>query len=217
MNKPLRLRPNFWKNLQLLIPLLLVSQILLMAEQNSQPRLQILNRSLESATIFSLRPDQTRVSKGTIPPGQDQILDPTLGDKFIVIGKESGFELPLTSEALIQGACFDPQAKNGIPAFYSQRKDVSGYPIVASKNVNPYALEEAAYIVRQMLAQRDDLLTAMAKSGARLSIFSYQEFTTDLPEFAHFANAPKERIPGIKNKEFWDCLLYTSPSPRDRG
>lgn len=80
------------------------------------------------------------------------------------------------------------------PAFYTQYMDAGGYPIVASANVNDYALKEAAYLVNLMLARRPDVRAAMVKSGSRLSIIAHNEFTTDLPELAH-----------LKPKDFWDA------------
>ena len=43
----------------------------------------------------------------------------------------------------VQAVRFDPKGQDGIPAFYAQRVSASGFPIVASANVNPYALKEA--------------------------------------------------------------------------
>ncbi len=80
------------------------------------------------------------------------------------------------------------------PAIYTQYADASGYPILASKNVNPYALKEAAYLVSLMLAKRPDVLAAMVGSGSRMSIIAHNEFTTDLPEWEK-----------LKPKEFWDA------------
>jgi len=79
------------------------------------------------------------------------------------------------------------------PSFYTQFISASGYPIVASAKVNPYALKEAAYLVNLMLAQRPDVRTAMVESGSRMCILAYNEFTTDQPDFAW-----------LKPKDFWD-------------
>jgi len=79
-------------------------------------------------------------------------------------------------------------------AFYSKYIDSNGYPILASSQVNDYALREAAYLVDQMLARRPDLKRAMVASGSRLVILAHNEFTTDLPEFAH-----------LKPKDHWDA------------
>ena len=175
------------------------------ATKTTQARLWFFNGSAEKVEISWLKSPQERVAQETLDPGKETVITTTLGHRFILIGEESAHEMTVESLVPVQGARFDPTAKDGIPAFYSQRKDVGGYPIVASATVNPYALEEAAFIIQEMLSERDDLLTAMAKSGAHLSIFAYNEFTTDLPEFAHFAHFPKQRAAGIDNKEFWDA------------
>lgn len=87
-----------------------------------------------------------------------------------------------------------PPAELKIPAFYKKYLDAKGYPIIASATVNDYALREAAYLVDMMLVKRDDIRAAMTKSGSRLSIIAWNEFTTDLPDFAD-----------LKPKDFWDA------------
>jgi hypothetical protein len=87
-----------------------------------------------------------------------------------------------------------PPASLGAPAFYKKYIDASGYPIVASGTVNDYALREAAFLIDMMLAKRPDVREAMTKGGSRFSIIAWNEFTTDLPEFAH-----------MKPKDFWDA------------
>lgn len=82
----------------------------------------------------------------------------------------------------------------GIPGFYKKYIEAEGYPIVASGTVNDYALKEAAYLVNLMLARRPDVRKVMIASGSRMCILGHNEFTTDLPEFAHF-----------KPKDFWDA------------
>jgi hypothetical protein len=72
-----------------------------------------------------------------------------------------------------------------LPAFYTKYIEADGYPIVASDRVNDYALREAAYLVNLMLAKRPDVRAAMIKSGSRMCIIAHNEFTTDLPEWAH--------------------------------
>ncbi len=71
--------------------------------------------------------------------------------------------------------------------------------------MNPYALKEAAYIVNFMLAGRPEVREAMIKSGARLCILAYDEFTTDQPEFARLAERPPAGLRGISGKDYWDA------------
>ncbi len=107
--------------------------------------------------------------------------------------------IPLTA-----GEVTAPPPELKVPDFYKKYISASGFPIVASDKVNDYALKEAAYILDLMLAKRPDVREAMIKSGARLSIMGYKEFTTDLPDFAHLGSVPMPDYPGISGNDFWD-------------
>ena len=87
-----------------------------------------------------------------------------------------------------------PPAGLQVDPFYQKYIEVDGFPIVASQTVNDYAIKEAAHLVNLMLAQRTDVRRAMIQSGSRMCILAYNEFTTDLPEFARF-----------QPKDFWDA------------
>ena len=87
-----------------------------------------------------------------------------------------------------------PPAELKIPEFYKKYIDASGYPIVGSATVNDYALREAAYLCDMMMAKIPKVRKAMIDSGSRLTIIAWNEFTTDLPEYADF-----------KPKDFWDA------------
>jgi hypothetical protein len=130
-----------------------------------------------------------------------------LGHRFLVVGRDDKSEAIVTSEVPIQGFRFDPANKNGPPEFYTQSVSANGLPIVASANVSPFALKEAAYLVNLMLARRPDVREAMIKSGARLCIIAHNEFTTDLPEFAHMADgqAPDANLKSFSARDFWDA------------
>ena len=78
--------------------------------------------------------------------------------------------------------------------YYAKYVSVNGYPILASKRVNDYAVKEAAFLVEKLLAHRPDARRAMIKNGSRLVILAHNEFTTDLPEFAHF-----------RPRDYWDA------------
>jgi hypothetical protein len=60
--------------------------------------------------------------------------------------------------------------------------------------VNDYALKEAAYLVRQMLAGHRGLREAMIRSGSHLTVMAYDELTTDVPEHAK-----------LEPKNYWDA------------
>ena len=66
--------------------------------------------------------------------------------------------------------------------FYEQWIDVEGLPVVASAKVNPYAVKEAAYLVRQMIGHRQDVLQALAENNVRFAVMAYNELTTQIPE-----------------------------------
>ena len=100
-----------------------------------------------------------------------------------------------------------PPAELNAPKFYSKYISADGYPIVASSNVNDYALREAAFLINMMLAQRPDVREAMIAGGSRMSIIGWNEFTTDQPEWA-WMGKPKDdnrEAPGISARDFWDA------------
>jgi len=99
--------------------------------------------------------------------------------------------LPSRSEELKVTA---PPADLQVDSFYKKYVSANGYPIVASKKVNDYALKEAAYLVNIMLAKRSDVRDAMIKSGSRLVVMAYDEFTTDMPDHSH-----------MQPKDYWDA------------
>ena len=66
--------------------------------------------------------------------------------------------------------------------FYEQWIDVEGLPVVASTKVNPYAVREAAWLIRQMVGHRQDILQALAKNNVRFAVMAYNELTTQIPE-----------------------------------
>jgi len=168
-----------------------------------RPQLQIINASSEKADVFWLNEGGKAVPNGSIEPGENHAITTTLGHRFAVVGKQSKTRLTVESIALVQGFRYAPEEKDGTPSFYTQRIETGGFPIVASATVNPYALKEAAYLVDQMLIKRNDVRKAMVKSGARLCIMAYNEYTTDLPEFTRFSEH-KKQYPGVSSKDYWD-------------
>lgn len=87
-----------------------------------------------------------------------------------------------------------PASELKAPAIYKKYVDANGYPVLASSNVNDYAVLEAAFLIEQLLRNRPDVKKAMVESGSRMLIIAHNEFTTDLPEFAH-----------LRPKDFWDA------------
>ena len=100
-----------------------------------------------------------------------------------------------------------PPAELKAPEFYTKYLSADGYPIVASANVNDHALKEAAFLVNMLLAKRPDVREAMIKSGSRLSIIGWNEFTTDLPEWKWMGDASQDNreAEGITAVNFWDA------------
>ena len=135
----------------LLVMSLFVGALVIAADEPAapapRPRLQILNGSRQPVDIFWLKSDTERIANGSLEPGKDTIITTTIGHRFAVVGREDKTEAMVTSEVIVQGFRFDPPSKTGVPAFYTQSISAEGFPIVASKNVNPYALKEAAFIV----------------------------------------------------------------------
>jgi hypothetical protein len=174
------------------------------AAEAPRPRLQFINASTEKADLFWINDEGKETPNGSVEPGQNNTITTTLGHRFVIVGQQSKTRLTAESTVLHQAVRFAPKEKNNAPDFYTQRIEAGGFPIVASATVNPYALKEAAYLVDQMLIKRDDVRQAMIKSGARLCIIAYDEYTTDLPEFARFSKG-KDRYPGVSAKDYWDA------------
>ncbi|MGB0739417.1 MAG: hypothetical protein ACPGXX_05040, partial [Planctomycetaceae bacterium] len=72
----------------------------------------------------------------------------------------------LTAGLLAQDTVSAPPAAMKLPEFYAKYLSADGYPIVASATVNDYALKEAAFLIRKMLAQRPDVREAMIAGGS---------------------------------------------------
>ncbi len=80
------------------------------------------------------------------------------------------------------------------PDYYSKYVDAQGYAVLASNRVNDFAVKEAAYLIHKLLEHRPDVKRAMTESGSRMVILAHDEYTTDLPEFAH-----------LEPKEWWNA------------
>ena len=66
--------------------------------------------------------------------------------------------------------------------FYQQWINVGGFPVLASEKVSPYAVKEAAWLIRQIIDHRPDLLQILAQHRVRFSIIAHNEMTSDIPE-----------------------------------
>ncbi len=156
-------------------------------------QLQIQNGSNEIVDVFWQKDATERVPNGSIAPGNQILLDTTVGHHFVLVPRNDRSEWLVTCEVRVQCFRLDPGG-NGVPAFYTQRTNAGGLPIVASAKVSPYALAEAVFLVDAMLAKRTDVRAALIQSGARMCVMAWDEFTTDLPEFAK-----------MEPKDYWDA------------
>jgi hypothetical protein len=77
--------------------------------------------------------------------------------------------------------------------FYKKSVVVDGLAIVASDKVEDHALLEAAYLINQLLAGRDDLRAALVKQKIRVAIMAPTEMTTRIPEHSD-----------LKPASYWD-------------
>ncbi len=168
------------------------------ASAADRPVLQIINGTNAPAEIFWLKSDTERVPNGAVAPAETRMIATTLGHRFAVAG--SAGEATVTSEVPVQGYYY-----GGVPAFYAQRVEAHGFPIVASAGVNPYALKEAAFLVDLLLAKRPDVRHALIGSGARLCVIAWNEYTCDLPEFPWFAEKPHHDFPQLSGRDYWDA------------
>ena len=114
---------------------------------------------------------------------------------------------PVLSADEKQRVVSSPPSALKVPDYYSKFISASGYPIVASKSVDDRALLEAAYLIDLMLAKRPDVREAMIKSGSRMSIIAWNEFTTDLPEWKWLGDSAGDgrEAEGISAVDFWDA------------
>lgn len=66
--------------------------------------------------------------------------------------------------------------------FYTKHVTAGGVLISSSQKVSDYAMKEAAYLLRRLLAKRPDVLKALIRRKVRVSVMAYNEMTTDIPE-----------------------------------
>jgi hypothetical protein len=69
-----------------------------------------------------------------------------------------------------------------IDPYYQQWINVRGFPVLASAEVSPYSIKEAAWTIGHMVGHRPDILKAMAQITARFSIVPHNKHLSDIPE-----------------------------------
>ncbi len=77
--------------------------------------------------------------------------------------------------------------------FYRKYIEVDGLPILSSEKVSDAGLREAAFLIRNMLAKRPDVIKEMARKGVRVVVMAPTELTTDIPEQRN-----------MTPKDYWD-------------
>lgn len=187
-------------------------------------RLQIFNRSPETATVSRGRTAGAAEPAATIPAGEQVILPAEAGTEFVIVGTTTGLRERVTARLPVQAFVFrpDPAPTPGVEAnpegrvvpppaafkvdpFHTKCTSAGGFPIVASARVSDFALLEAAHLVDALLTARPDVRRALVDSGTRLCILAHDEFTTDLPEFAFLAEGAPEGFPGLSGRDYWDA------------
>lgn len=98
----------------------------------------------------------------------------------------------------VQSVPDDLRSELELEPLFEQFLPAAGYPILASTNVHPAALHEAAWIVTNLLAERSDIAEALVASKSRLIIMAHNEFTSD---FANYRNIFQNNEHPLK---FWD-------------
>jgi hypothetical protein len=175
------------------------------AQEPRRPQLQCFNSSERPVEIFWLRAPEDRVFRGRLAPGGQATIETEIGHRFAVVDSLNAHEEIIECCVRVQCFRYVPSDPNGIPSFYSQRVFANGYPIVASEGVSPFALREAAHWIDQMLSHRPDIREAMIRSGSRLCIMAWNEYTTDLPEFAWLGSEAVADFSDIHPKDYWDA------------
>ena len=93
---------------------------------------------------------------------------------------------------------------------YQQWIDVEGLPIVASEEVNPYALKEAAWLIWQMIGHRPDVLQALVQNRIHFTTVTHNELPALMPKYSD--NSPN--FLSYKIRGFEDSGLSGHPSVR---
>jgi len=74
-------------------------------------------------------------------------------------------------------ATFDP--------FYAKYCDGDGIPIISSENVPNLALQQAYYIIMNMLAPVPDIHQELVSNGVYFVVIGREEALTEIPEYSH--------------------------------
>ena len=125
-----------------------------------------------------------------------------IGVALSVVSAQPGAALP--AESQVTAVPEAERARLKLAPFYTQYHSMDGLPIVGSARVNPYALKEAAFLIRQMLGTRPAITRAMVQNDVRFTVMAVTEMTTDVPEHAH-----------LTPKAYWDRRARGLGATRD--
>lgn len=110
------------------------------------------------------------------------------------------------------------------PNFYKKYLDMGGIAVMASDKVQDAAFYEAKYLASHMLANRNDILDAMAKRNTRLVIIAFEEEVSEVPEYyiadPNRARRQNQRVRGYGGDtltSFGEENLLTYPGDRYRS
>jgi hypothetical protein len=122
----------------------------------------------------------------------------------IVVGDQAD---PTTDSREVRSGCVVGPVPEGFPfdPFYEKYCDAGGIPIISSGNVSDLALQQAYYIITNMLASIPEVRGELVANGAYFGVIGAHERTTSLPEYAHM------------NSAYWDQRLDGKPHHHDRG
>jgi hypothetical protein len=73
--------------------------------------------------------------------------------------------------------------------FYKKYCRAGGIPIISSGEVDDRALQQAYYLITNLLAPIPEIKAELVDRGAYFAIMGTQEFQTTLPEYAHMDSA----------------------------
>ena len=116
---------------------------------------------------------------------------------FILSACAGGSSLPLlyTNPDLLpsedRSGCVitSPPDELGYDPFYNKYCSVGGISIVASEEVDDLALQQAYYIIANMLAPLPDVHKRLAENGHYIAIIGKEQEQTSLPEYSHMDSA----------------------------
>ncbi|XP_071964521.1 uncharacterized protein [Antedon mediterranea] len=84
-----------------------------------------------------------------------------------------------------------------LDSFYYNYTYAYGIPILSSEAVSEAAMLRACYIVRFMLADRQDVRNALHNNCARYSIIGLEELTNEIPEYSYLDDDQNDRARGF--------------------